>query len=187
MLWGQPLLAGTVVDASRIAYLLVAFATHALVGAVLAASLLGARPTVGAVTGLAPDLDFLFPHEWGFPFVHRGLTHSPAALVAVLLVGYTLDADEDLLAAVGVGYLSHIVLDSLTPKGVLWLYPVSTAGVGADLGGHSAPVTLALWTGCAGVYLRRHGWPGLPDDRRLEILADDEEGSDAQLADDPKL
>lgn len=175
MLWGQLLPAQGAV-AWRVAYLLVAFATHALVGAVLAATLLEARPAVGAVASLAPDLDFLFPHEWAFPFVHRGLTHSPAALLAVLGVGYALDADGDLLAAVGAGYLAHLVVDSLTPKGVLWLYPVSTTAVGADLGGHSVPVTLALWAGCSVAYLRLRGTAG---DGSLAPLAEDDDRSDA--------
>lgn len=178
MFWGQLLPPGTGVELGRVAYLLAAFTTHAVVGSVLVAVLLEVRPSVGAVAGLAPDLDFLFPQELGFPFVHRGLTHSPAALVAVLLVGYGLDADEDLLAAVGVGYLSHLVLDSLTPKGVLWLYPLSATGVGGDLGGHSVPVTVALWTACGVVYARRRG---LPDPTALlEFRADDEEEPDVQ-------
>ena len=160
MLWGQAVPAGPVVDWWRVGYLLVALATHALVGAVLASVVVDARPWVGAVAGLAPDLDFLFPLEWGFPFVHRGLTHSPAALVAVLLVGYGLKADDDRLAAVGVAYISHLVVDSLTPKGVLWLYPASTKAVGFDLEGHSPAVTLAIWTACGAVYVHRRGLPG---------------------------
>lgn len=178
MHWGQLLLPAASVDAARIAYLLAAFATHAVVGTALVATLLEVRPSVGAAAGLAPDLDFLFPQEWGFPFVHRGLTHSPAALTAVLLAGYALDADEDLLAAVGVAYLSHLVIDSLTPKGVLWLYPQSTTGFGFDLGGHSPPVTLVLWTACGVVYARRSG---LPDPTALlELGSDDEDDPDVQ-------
>lgn len=160
MLWEQVLPAGAAIDWGRLGYLLAAFATHALVGAVLAAALLEARAAVGAVAGLAPDLDFLFPPEWGFPFVHRGVTHSAAALVAVLLVAYGLGADDDRLAAVGVAYYSHLVVDSLTPKGVLWLYPASTAALGVDLAGHSPAVTLAVWAGCSALYVHRRGWPG---------------------------
>lgn len=178
MLWGQLLPPGAGVELGRVAYLLAAFTTHAVIGSVLVAVLLDVRPSVGAIAGLAADADFLFPQEWGFPFVHRGLTHSPAALVAVLLVGWALDADEDLLAAVGVGYLSHLVLDSLTPKGVLWLYPLSTTGVGSDLGGHSLPVTLALWTACGVVYASRRGLPELPV--RLDQRTEDETEPDTR-------
>lgn len=159
MLWGQLLPPAHGIEAWRAAYLLVAFATHALVGAVLAVVVLGVRPWVGAVAGLAADADFLFPAEWGFPFVHRGLTHSPAALLAVLGVGYALDADEESLAAVGVAYLSHLVVDTLTPKGVLWLYPASTAAVGFDLKGHAPATTVAIWTVCGTVYARHRGLP----------------------------
>ena len=178
MFWGQLLPPGTGVELGRVAYLLAAFTTHAVVASVLVAIRLGVRPWVGAVAGLAPDLDFLLPAEWGFPLVHRGLTHSPAALVAVLLVGCVLDADEDLLAAVGVGYLSHLVIDSLTPKGVLWLYPLSSTGIGFDLGGHSPPVTLAVWTACGVIYTSRRG---LPDPTTLlEYRTADEPEPEAQ-------
>lgn len=177
MIWGQLLPHGLAIDLGRVTYLLVAFATHALVGAVVASLLLGARPAVGALAGLAPDLDFLFPAEWGFPFVHRGLTHSPAALLAVLGVGYALDADGDLLAAVGVAYLSHLAIDTLTPKGVLWLYPLPSTAVGFDLGGHSVGVTLALWTGCGVVYARRRGLP--EPAALLDRRTDDEVDPDA--------
>lgn len=160
MVWEQLVPTGAAVDWGRVGYLLVAFATHALLGAVLVSAVLEGSPWVGAVAGLAADADFLFPVEWGFPFVHRGVTHSPAALLAVLLVGAGLRADDDRLAAVGVAYLSHLVLDSLTPKGVLWLYPASTASVGFDLGGHSTEVTLAIWTVCGAVYAHHRGLSG---------------------------
>lgn len=161
-------------------YLLVAFCTHALLGAVLVTVWTGRRPAVGAVAGLAADADFLFPETWGFPFVHRGLTHSPVVLAVVLLVGAALDADEDLLAAVGVGYLSHLLFDSLTPKGVLWLYPVSSAGIGVDLAGHSLPVTVAVWTTCGVVLGYGRGLPGRFLDRLLELLAEEDEQPDTQ-------
>lgn len=183
MVWGQTVPAGVAIDWGRVAYLLVAFATHALVGAVLASVVVGVRPSVGAVAGLAADVDFLFPQDLGFPFVHRGLTHSPAALVAVLLVGYGLDADDDRLAAVGVAYLSHLVVDTLTPKGVLWFYPLSTAGVGFDLDGHSPAVTLAVWMACGAVYAHHRGLPvSVTVPRRLGLgrPAEDEGDPDGQ-------
>jgi len=175
VLWGQVTLYG--VDVGYPLYLLVAFCTHAAVGYALVLVLTDARPAVGAVAGLAPDADFLFLSPGlEFPFVHRGITHTPLVLAAGLLAAAALDADADLLAAVGVAYLSHLVLDSLTPSGVMWFYPVSTASLGGSFGGHSPAVTLVLWTACAAVYAR---WRGLPDDGLVELLAEDQEQPDA--------
>jgi inner membrane protein len=134
-------------------YLLVAFATHAFVGYVLAATLTDARPAIGAVVGLAPDADFLFPAEFGFPFVHRGITHTPLLAAACLLVGYALDADRDVLAAVGLAYGSHLCIDSLTPKGIMWLYPLSETAFSTAIGGHSALPTAVLWALFGGLYV----------------------------------
>lgn len=60
---------------------------------------------------------------------HRGLTHSLLALV--LLSGITiaglnyLHADVQLALPFALGYLSHLLIDSLNPTGVKWLQPFS--------------------------------------------------------------
>lgn len=60
---------------------------------------------------------------------HRGLTHSLLALV--LLSGITiaglnyLRADVYLTIPFALGYLSHLLIDSLNPSGVKWLLPIS--------------------------------------------------------------
>lgn len=164
------------VDAGRAVYLLVAFATHAAVGYAIAVAFTDVAPVIGAAAALFPDADFLFL-DWGFPFVHRGITHTPGALAAVLLAVASLERDRETLVAVGAGYLSHLLIDSLTPKGVPWLYPASEASFGVDLGGHAPPVTLVLW-GCVGVVYLHHR--GLPGDRVLEVLAEDDEQADTE-------
>ncbi|MEF8807538.1 metal-dependent hydrolase [Natronomonas sp.] len=137
-------------------YLLVAFATHAFVGYVLVATLTDAPPLLGAAVALAPDADFLFPAELGFPFVHRGITHTPAFAAACLLAGYALDADRDVLAAAGLVYGSHLLVDSLTPTGVMWLYPLSEASFNVATGGHSALSTAAIWALFGAIYAGYH-------------------------------
>ena len=61
---------------------------------------------------------------------HRGVTHSLIAVVALLalLIAYTANsgmAAHAHVAALVIGYLSHIAGDSLTPSGVPLLWPRS--------------------------------------------------------------
>ena len=86
-----------------------------------------------AVAATLPDLDILLP------IPHRGPTHSLAAAglvfgAALLILGGTRwKADRVRLAAVvALGVLSHTLLDwlgadSSRPRGVMALWPVSTA------------------------------------------------------------
>ena len=62
---------------------------------------------------------------------HRGVIHTP---VFILLCGAVLGAlsffadglpGGALIAGLLVGMLSHLVLDSLNPSGIMWLWPVS--------------------------------------------------------------
>lgn len=98
--------------------------------------------------GLAPDLDQVggglwrkLPGGWVidniFNFVliggHRSISHS---LIGVLLFRWLFDLlltplvspyglnHELILWAFTIGYLSHLVMDSLTVEGVPWLWPV---------------------------------------------------------------
>src|SRR4051794_18405218 len=90
--------------------------------------------TALAVIGaLLPDIDH--PQSWvgrrtrplstalAAAFGHRGITHSAvavAALVALLLyAGYR----HATVAALAVGYLSHLVADMLTPRGLRLAWP----------------------------------------------------------------
>lgn len=132
-----------------------AFATHALVGAALGAVLFD-RPGLGAAAGLAADADFLFPAALGWPFVHRGLSHSLPALVALAAVAvgvwYAVDALGDHRpagATVAVAYGSHLLVDVTTPEGVPPLSPFSDRVVHVALPttGHSPVPTALLWAG----------------------------------------
>lgn len=100
---------------------------------------------VGSVVGsLIPDLDHpksvigkrFKPISKGISkaFGHRGITHSPMALVvySMLMLKLTKTPKEyyELLfqyGAIGsaVGYLSHLVLDMLTVGGIPLFYPIS--------------------------------------------------------------
>lgn len=147
------------------AYVLFAVLTHALVGYTLAA-VVGRAPTGAVVGAVVPDVDLLFAPAWSFPFVHRGLTHTPVFATAVVgaVVAWrrqsvvTLPSDRVgrlSAVAVGLGYGSHLVLDSLTASGVPWLYPVSTTGYGVDAGIHGIEYGVAIWVVAVAVLLVR--------------------------------
>jgi len=54
---------------------------------------------------------------------HRGIFHSLFLLILILL--FIMLINYEITAAFFIGYLSHLVLDSLTPEGVMFLYPFS--------------------------------------------------------------
>lgn len=131
-------------------FLPIAVATHGLVGLALGALLVD-RPVWGLVAGLFADADFLFPAALGWPFVHRGLTHTLVFFgVATALVAAR---DSRAGGAVGVAYASHLLIDTTTPKGVPLLYPLVADRIHLDpgIGGHAPEVTLVFWALCLGL------------------------------------
>ncbi len=54
---------------------------------------------------------------------HRGIFHSPFLLILISMVIAIINIE--IAAAFFIGYLSHLVLDSLTPEGVMFFYPFS--------------------------------------------------------------
>lgn len=163
-------------------YLVVAFATHALVGYAVVGALTDLPRAAGVAGSLLPDVDLYLGPVLGLPVVHRGVLHTPAAALALgggLLLG-SLSFDVvrrrvgafDVpgreggafglprrgLAAFGVGFLTHLVLDSFTSAGVMWAYPASAARVALGLPIHGAVGTAVLWA--ASLALLRYG-PGL--------------------------
>jgi len=116
--------------------------THFLAGA--AAGLLLAGQTdiktvavsagIAGVAALLPDLDdpksklgkLAAPASWVVKATvgHRGPLHSFLGVVAATLVATILNHGSIAFAStVAVGYLSHLVMDSLNPQGVPWLWP----------------------------------------------------------------
>lgn len=134
----------------RAVFLAVAFATHAAIGYALVRGFTDADPRLGIVFGVAPDADFLFPAAWGWPFVHRGITHAPlAVLLAVLVVG-AVSRDRAMASAVGLAMGTHLAVDALSPKGIPWAFPLEvTWSPGVAV--HSPAATVLLLSLAAAV------------------------------------
>jgi len=136
-------------DPTRAIFLATVFATHAFVGYTLVRAFTAADPRLGLLFGLLPDADFLFPAALEWPFVHRGISHSPFAWL-VFVAGALAVRDRTVGLAVGVGYGSHLLLDSLSSSGIQWLFPVRTEwSPGIPI--HGPIATVVLWVGCLGL------------------------------------
>lgn len=54
---------------------------------------------------------------------HRGIFHSPFFLILTSMLIAIIN--QEIASAFFIGYLSHLILDSLTPEGVMFFYPFS--------------------------------------------------------------
>ena len=102
----------------------------------------------GAVVGaLLPDIDHtrskISKSNLGTSIVsdivslftkHRGIIHTPicmiilAMLCSILMVVVPKDMHAiavEIAEGILIGYLSHLILDTLNPGGIMWIYPIS--------------------------------------------------------------
>lgn len=150
-------------DPERVVFLGVAFATHGIVGYALVRSFTDARPATGFLLALVPDVDLLFPATWGAPFVHRGITHTPAFVLTVAAAAYAIHRENAIALAVGLAAGSHLAIDSLSPKGVMWLFPLEVrASPGLPV--HGPAITLLLWTFAVAIVIRDERDPAITRD-----------------------
>ncbi len=141
-------------ELGRILFLTGAFATHALVGYALVRGFTDADRRLGIVFGLLPDADFLFPAALGWPFVHRGITHTPLFALIVVVGCYAIVRERAVAAAVALAIGSHLAIDSLSPRGIEWLFPLRTDW-SPGFAVHSPTATLLLWTASIALVLWR--------------------------------
>jgi inner membrane protein len=117
--------------------------SHVVVGIaawIAAAPLLHLSPVEPAYLGLAvagsllPDIDH--PQSWvgrrsrpvstaiAAALGHRGLTHSAVALLGLVFLLQHERFQRGVVAALAVGYLSHLAADMLTPQGLRLAWPL---------------------------------------------------------------
>ncbi len=140
---------------------------------------------LGALGGIAPDKDILL---WGTEnrkkslWGHRGITHT-LFFLAILLVLFYVSVNSaltmlpqnpllvtlhsslfTLLGAFAVGYLSHLLMDLLTPMGVPLWFPFNSHFASLKLvkTGSAGEYLLVLGGGLLFVliYLKALPWPG---------------------------
>jgi hypothetical protein len=79
------------------------------------------------LTGFAaflPDIDWRMQYSWGFGNVHRKLLHNIWFLSILVIATYLLFWSLTLVLGIIIGFVSHLLSDSFTVKGVYWLYPI---------------------------------------------------------------
>ena len=82
---------------------------------------------------LAPDLDH--PDSklgkrtkiFAYLFEHRGFMHSIYAVAIFFFISYLLFNTSVYLWAVPLGYLSHLISDSISKEGIMFFHPLSKA------------------------------------------------------------
>lgn len=113
-----------------------------------------------------------------FVFGHRGPVHSLLALVLMTVAFFALlkslplmnfqtieDAPKlivNMVAAFALGGLSHLVLDTLNHKGIMWLWPLSPKRFSINLlstGGFGEALFCALLSGIAILAFARNAFP----------------------------
>jgi membrane-bound metal-dependent hydrolase YbcI (DUF457 family) len=91
-----------------------------------------------AIGGVIPDLDYVMDYD--FPFFHRGFVHTLAFTALGMIAIYLISRRTGITLGFGVGFLSHLFLDSITPTGIVWLYPLSSYFFSLNLAYYDNPV-----------------------------------------------
>ncbi len=80
---------------------------------------------IAAAAGLLVDADMIFFLTGpSYPLVHRGVLHTPLALALIMILAYFATRRKDVSFAIAAGFISHLLLDTLNPTGIFWLYPI---------------------------------------------------------------
>jgi inner membrane protein len=95
--------------------------THASFAAALA--YLTGFPMAPFILGsVLPDLDTIL--DFGFPLVHRGVVHTLLFIAITVPAVWLYTKKKDVTMSYALGFMSHIFIDTLTPMGIMWLYPL---------------------------------------------------------------
>lgn len=86
---------------------------------------------VGAIGSLAPDLDVKFKHRAALHNVFAMFAASILFMMIFLYLGYDLKQSTIISSAGAYAYSSHLLLDSLTYRGVRLFWPLKGKWYGA--------------------------------------------------------
>lgn len=119
----------------------------------------------GGLSSLLPDLDIpnskasryglnrLVAYPLNKLFGHRGFIHSPLLCGAITLVLYLCRCPLWLWAGFGLGFLSHLALDSLNPSGIPWFWPYKKRFHLLNIKTNTMPEYIILTALCVAVVL----------------------------------
>jgi membrane-bound metal-dependent hydrolase YbcI (DUF457 family) len=71
-----------------------------------------------------PDIDWRMQYSWHMGNVHRKVLHNVWVLIVLVILTYLLSNSLFLSFGIIIGFVSHLIADSFTKKGVFWLYPL---------------------------------------------------------------
>lgn len=126
-------------------FLLIALATHGAIGYALVTAFTASDPRLGAILAIAPDVDYVFPAEWGTFFIHRGITHTPLFAFVVIASAYVIRRRRSDVAVTALALGSHLVIDAFSPMGLPLL--ISSGGLPSPgLETHGPVATILFWT-----------------------------------------
>lgn len=124
---------------------------------------------VGGIAALLPDLDHphskasrsgpnrLISYPLNALFGHRGFIHSPLLWGCLTALLYFGGAPIWLWLGFGVGTFSHLLLDTLNPAGIPWLYPYKKkfhiVGIRTGSAGEYLIVSMLGLVLCVGSYV----------------------------------
>lgn len=67
-------------------------------------------------------------------FGHRGFLHTPLFVFLIMFISnynqyFGVENGWYIINSLSIGMLSHLILDSLNPSGVMWLYPIASTKI----------------------------------------------------------
>ena len=74
------------------------------------------------IAGIIPDIDVFM--SFMYPFSHRGITHTLVFGLGVAFMTSYISGKRIRGFSVASGWISHLLLDSLTSSGVPWFFPL---------------------------------------------------------------
>ena len=123
---------------------------HGLVGALLVQVFTPYNPIYGFIFGVLPDIDYVFHYAAIFAgdhagiMYHRGLTHTFAFLIGVVIFLWLAGAPESIVHSAVLGIGSHLLIDTASGWGVMWFWPISDVWIEFPLSLNAPEKSIAM-------------------------------------------